>query len=103
MSFNIPNPNDDDFSFNLNNLPLSTSEFLYPSNSNWLSPLLVSDVIGSNISHVNLSDNEMSNLEEGLLFPRFKRVLKNNKKKKKKKQINFSFSDTGKKIKKITL
>lgn len=102
MSFNTPIPNDDDFSFNLNSLPLSTSEFLYPSNSNWLSPLLVSNVIGSNVTHIDINDNEMSNLEEGLLFPRFKRVLKS-KHKKKKKQINFSFSDTGKKIKKITL
>lgn len=102
MSFNTPIPNDDDFSFNLNSLPLSTSEFLYPSNSNWLSPLLVSNVIGPNVTHVDFNDNEMSNLEEGLLFPRFKRVLKS-KEKKKKKQINFSFSDTGKKIKKITL
>ncbi len=68
-------------------------------------PLLVSSVFSGTYSPLSsfinyeYQDNELSNMEEGLLLPTFTRIFD-----KKNNSLHlFSFSDKGKKIKKITL
>ena len=85
----IFNPDTNNFNFSHTNTPLLISSIFSNSSSQ------ISSVI-----NYDYEDNEMSNMEEGILIPNVAKVLND------KKNSNlhlFSFSDKGKKIKKITL
>lgn len=68
-------------------------------------PLLVSSVFSgsdsplSSFINYEYQDNELSDMEEGLLLPKYTRVFNKNH----SNLYLFSFSDKGKKIKKMTL
>lgn len=73
-------------------------------------PLLLSSVLSGNdtplssfinyeYEDLNDDDDELINMEEGFLLPKYTRVFKN----KNSNLYQFSFSDKGRKIKKITL
>lgn len=98
--------------FNIPTSPINiTYNPIYNPNSNNINlsqlntPLLVSSVFSgtdsplSSFINYEYQDNELSDMEEGLLLPKFERVFN----KKNNNLYLFSFSDKGKKIKKITL
>lgn len=98
MSFNLPY-SPINTSINTSNLHLEL-----PSISNLTSPIITSNIFGFSNSPITtftfqdeFSDDEQSILEQGLL-PKFKRSFK-----KPKKIFTFSFSDKGKKVKKLII
>ena len=98
------------------NIPTSPIHFTYNplynhttnnniSLQNLNAPLLVSSVLSGSDAEISsfinyeYEDEELSNMEEGILLPQFTRVFKKNK----SNLFSFSFSDKGKRIRKITL